>query len=207
MKIALFGGTGLTGSEFHRAAADAGHEVRLLARSTSTIARPDAEVVIGDAFDPDRVAETVTGCDAVVSALGGFGSGTISYDGNANILAAMREQGLHRGLVIHGAHIPFVGDPNNPGIRVIRGAVRLRDRRLLESSMRLGPLLRETGDLDWTLLRICLAKASGPTGRCEIGTHRISPRSQVTTGDIAQVALDALAANKYVRGAPMLKSP
>lgn len=78
MKVLITGGTGFIGSHTVRAAVDAGHEVRLLARSPRKVPvvldalRPGlsdlVEVVPGDATDAAAVRDAVDGCDAVVHA-------------------------------------------------------------------------------------------------------------------------------------------
>jgi len=67
MKVLLTGGTGFLGKHVARALAAAGHELRVLARSTSNLSGlPAAEVVPGDVTDAAGVAEAAKGCAAVV---------------------------------------------------------------------------------------------------------------------------------------------
>jgi nucleoside-diphosphate-sugar epimerase len=78
MKVLVTGGTGFVGATAVAALADAGHDVRLLARDPGKVAPalrqhgpalPDlVRVAAGDATDPRAVVPAVEGCDAVVHA-------------------------------------------------------------------------------------------------------------------------------------------
>src|SRR3954467_2481187 len=100
MRIAVLGGTGTVGTPLVAQCVAAGHTVTLLARTPSAVPASDAVTIIaGNALDPDAVAKTVVGADAVMSTLGGFGDSDATLHGTANIIHAMRETGPSR-LVI-----------------------------------------------------------------------------------------------------------
>lgn len=206
MRIAMFGATGVVGSAVLQLAVEHGHHVRVLARSRQRVRSPDVDVVFGDVLDPEVVARTLVGCASVVSALGGFGDAASIDVGTSNILTAMRGAHVRRIVVMQGFHIPFPGDPRNPGARFIDVMLRLRSPSLVASSHQLGELLRTCEDLDWTLIRAPLVKSGPPTGRREHGLLRLGPRSHVTTGDLAEAILEALESTGTVSRAPMVRS-
>lgn len=152
MRIAIYVGTGVVGSAVVRLAIERGHDVRLLVRSRERAADAADEVVVGDVPDPDAVAKTL-GSAAVFSALGGFADARSIETRTANIMAAMREAGVRRQVVMQGFHISFPEDPRNPGARLFDTMLRVRSPR----SHRLGELLRGCHDLDWTLVRAPLS--------------------------------------------------
>lgn len=209
MKIALFGGAGRAGGALVELAAMRGHSVRALVRGSadanSALAR--CEVVNGDAFDLDAVARTVAGTDVVISTLGGYrGPASISA-GTANILTAMRGNGLDRLVVLQGFHIGFPGDPRNPAKDVVKAFLTVRCRPLLEHGTLLGDLLQETDDLAWTLVRIPRMVMGPASGRARIGRFALGPISSVRVGDAASTLLDLAENEAYLRDAPMLFTP
>jgi uncharacterized protein YbjT (DUF2867 family) len=127
VKLALFGGTGTAGTAILERALDAGHEVQLLARTPAKVSRAARalRVIGGDARDPVDVAETLSGCDAVLTALGGLADSDSIRVGTALITAAMRNAGLRRIVVVQGFHLDFPGDPRNLGRKAILPLLRL----------------------------------------------------------------------------------
>jgi len=206
MRIAMFGATGVVGCAVLQLAVERAHDVRVLARSRQRVRSPEVDVVVGDVLDPDLVAKTLVGCEGVVSTLGGFGDAASIDVGTSNILTAMREAQVRRLVVMQGFHIPFPGDPRNPGARFIDAMLRLRSPSLVASSHRLGDLLRTCEDLDWTLIRAPLVKPGPPSGQREHGVLRLGPRSHVTSGDLAEAILQALECTGTMPRAPMVRS-
>jgi nucleoside-diphosphate-sugar epimerase len=77
VRVLVTGGTGFVGSHSAAALLAAGHEVRVLARDADKLARVFAgrgpalpECVVGDVTDPARVAEALSGCDALLHSAG-----------------------------------------------------------------------------------------------------------------------------------------
>lgn len=118
MHLALFGSTGRVGSRVLEYAIAEGHSVRALARDASRIAaRAGLTVIQGDIHDLDTVRNVISGCDAVISTLGGAGvedPGTAQSQGVRNIVQAMSELGVKRVLGVAGGGIL---DSPNGGLR------------------------------------------------------------------------------------------
>jgi uncharacterized protein YbjT (DUF2867 family) len=71
MKLLVLGASGVTGSWLVPFAAQAGHQVTALIRPTSAFEAPTgARVVRGNVLDPDVLAASVEGQDAIASCLG-----------------------------------------------------------------------------------------------------------------------------------------
>jgi nucleoside-diphosphate-sugar epimerase len=82
MKVLVTGGTGFVGSHSVKAMLDAGHDVRLLVRSSGRVAPAleplgvsGVDHLVGDATDPESVRRAMDGCNAVLHAAAVF-----SYD-------------------------------------------------------------------------------------------------------------------------------
>lgn len=205
MKLAIFGATGTTGTALLEQALGAGHDVRVLARSPAkvSLAGPRLTVLAGDAKDPAAVAATVAGCDAVLTALGGFADTDSIRVGTAVISAAMHQAGVRRLVVVQGFHLDFPGDPRNPGRKAILPLLWLGSRTLISDSRAMAAAV-QASDLDWTVIRAPRITRGGPTGRARTGRLRLGPFSSVTNGDIADLALRSLAEAATIGTAPMI---
>lgn len=206
MKLAMLGSTGLAGTATVHLAMQRGHEVRALVRKSTSPpnALAAAEIVWGDALDPDAVAKTIAGVDAVISTLGGYRGPESIEGGTSNILTAMRETGTDRLVLLQGFHINFPEDPHNPGRRLVQAFLSTRCRPLLRHGAALGELLLRTGDLSWTLVRIPRIVQGGPSGRARLGTFALGPWSCVRLGDVASYLIQLIEDGTAIRQAPML---
>lgn len=209
MRLAVFGSTGLSGAAVVRMALDRGHEVRALVRDPaySTHAVPGVDVVQGDALDPHAVAQTISGADAVVSTLGGFRGPASIAAGTRNIIAAMREAGVRRLVVLQGIHIEFPGDPRNVGKHFVKVYLAMACRPLLSYSVELAELLQATDDVAWTLVRIPRMVEGEASGRATTGTFALGMFSTVRVDDVAGQLLDLAQGEQFSHEAPMLYTP
>ncbi|UBU13561.1 NAD(P)-dependent oxidoreductase [Nonomuraea gerenzanensis] len=109
MKITVFGATGGTGRHVVEQALDAGHHVTAVVRDPAGLPRSDhprsdhprsdhprsdhprLDPVIADVMRPAAIEASVTGRDAVISALGprGRGAGQVCAEGARSIIAAL----------------------------------------------------------------------------------------------------------------------
>lgn len=209
MKIAVFGGAGLTGSATIDLAVQRGHQIRALVRETTPAPRPreNVDIVRGDALDPRAVEDTILGADVVVSSLGGFRGPESMAAGTENIIATMRRSGPQRLVVLQGFHIDFPGDPHNLGKKFVKAYLALRCRPILEHSARLGRMLQQTDDVAWTLVRVPPILDKPATGRAQFGRFALGPMSSVTVGDAATAVLDLAGTTEWLHDAPMLVTP
>lgn len=140
LKLAITGTTGFVGRRLLALAAEAGHEIRALAR------RPQDEhqgvTWIEGALDrPDRLEHLLEGADAVVHVAGvinapdaaGFEAGNVA--GTAAVIAASKKAGTRR--FVHVSSLAA----REPGLSVY-GATKARSEALVSSS-----------GLDWAIVR------------------------------------------------------
>jgi len=208
MKLAVFGATGTVGVPLVAQALDAGHHVRVLARTPAKVTRADPSLTVlsGDAKDRDAVAATISGCDAVISTLGGFADSDSIRVGTACITAAMHDTGIRRLVVVQGFHLDFPGDPRNLGRTTILPLLWLGSRTLIADSRAMATQLTSSR-LDWTLVRAPRITHGAPTGRARVGQLRLGPFSSVVNADVARFALTAVNDPTTVGAAPMIANP
>jgi putative NADH-flavin reductase len=187
----------------------AGHEVVAFARSPSKLEMQDERLSIlqGDVTDAAPVFEAVSGVDAVLSALGpprGAPAGVMS-EGLHNILAAMREHGVRRLLIVAGAG---VGDPQDrPKLfdRLIGGTFKIMAREFYDEMIDVAATLRAS-DLDWTLVRVPMLTDDPGTGHVRAGYVGLGAGTRLTREDLARFMVAQVDQETYVRQAPVISN-
>lgn len=118
MRVFITGATGFVGSHVARCYADAGARMRLLTRSTSrldALAGLDAETVVGDLRDPQKLRTALTGCDALVHVAADYRLWVrdpkemyaANVDGTRELLKLAREVGVPR--VVYTSSVATMG--------------------------------------------------------------------------------------------------
>lgn len=205
MKLAVFGGTGQTGSLIVEQAIAAGHQVSMLARDPSKIAaRHRLRVVRGDAASAGAINDVVQGADAVLSAMGG-GNGTLTTLGG-HLVPAMTAAGPRRVVSLVGASLVEPGDPSTLSLRLLRTITHWLAADLLVDGERHARQL-EASDLDYTLVRPPRLTNAPGSGRVEHARALpLGPLSSIPRADLASFMLRAAVDGLYLRQAPMVAS-
>src|ERR1700756_4062009 len=120
MNLLVLGATGGPGRLVVEQALAAGHTVTALVRSPEKLAisQPNLRVVTGSATARESVALALQGADAVISPLGGGGS--VIADSTAAIVAAARQTGVRRVVVLSSWLVER--DRMSPLLRLATGA-------------------------------------------------------------------------------------
>lgn len=193
MTIALFGGTGRTGRLFLDRALDAGHSIRLLARTPSAVHRTTERITVvhGDVLDPDPVRNTVAGADVVVSLFGHVKGSPprLQTRGTRHIVDAMRTEGVGRIISLSGGGLPFP-DEDRPKIadRLIRLAMRVVVPNVLHDAIEHADVLRASG-VDWVIARAPRLTDDAPTGDHRVGWVGVDSGMSIARGDLADFIL------------------
>src|ERR1700694_2517099 len=146
MNLVVLGATGRTGRLVVEQGLAAGHTVTVLARSPEklTTTHANLRVVTGQATDTSSVSRALEGADAVISTLGGNGS--VIADSTRAIVAAAREAGVSRVVVL--STFAAERDRLDAGTRLLTGigmGAMLKDKSAGEEMLR-------QSDLEWTIV-------------------------------------------------------
>jgi putative NADH-flavin reductase len=211
MELLGLGSTGRTGRLVVTVALARGHRVRALARSAQRAGAllpddPALEVVEGDLLDAASLERAVKGADAAVNAAGPVKGGPpdLQERGIGNLLAAMTSAGVGRLVTLTGAGVRDPGDQPKVADRVIRGALKLLQGRLLADSEAYVAAVRAS-DLDWTVVR-----APRLTDADRRGSYRTSPvvsaetGTRIARGDLADFLLDEVEQGAHVGSMPVV---
>jgi putative NADH-flavin reductase len=159
MKLVIFGANGQTGRLATATALDAGHNVVAVTRRPRAfpLAGPRLTVAEADVRDPAAVGPLLVGADAVVSTLGV----TFTRDpvdtysvGTANIVAAMRDAGTRRLVVVSStAAFPMRRSRVPFSLRFIEPIITRTIGKTVYDDIRRMEAIVVDSELDWTVVR------------------------------------------------------
>lgn len=211
MRIALFGASGGIGRHVRERARAAGHGLTMLSRDASSLEplHPGERVVVGDIGDPDQVAETVAGADAVVSAVGPTSNTpdqvTLFERYARALVAAMEVHGVRRVVALSGAGVTAPGERKRLPDRIASAFVGRVVRHVVQAKQRELEILAGSG-LEWVAPRPPRVVEGPPTGSYRAGDISIGPRSRITQADLAEFMLRQLVDDDHLRHAPFVSS-
>lgn len=217
MKLTVVAATGGIGRQVLAQAVTAGHDVTAVVRNPSRLPDVPVRVVTADlaAPDPTTLRAAVAGADAVLSGLGATSRSQagVAWRGTQAIVAAMRDAGTRRLVVVSAAPIgtvPSPGRPNPPrhdpgdgfllrhlAYPMIKAVLRDHYADLA----RMEEVLRDSG-LDWTSVRPPRLTNGPVTGAYRV-TYGRNPRRGVfiSRADVAHYLLRSLDDPRSVRQA------
>ncbi|HEY8643648.1 MAG TPA: NAD(P)-binding oxidoreductase [Candidatus Dormibacteraeota bacterium] len=195
MNLAVLGATGRTGPLVVEQALAAGHTVTALVRSPEKLSARNANlrVITGQATDTAAVSRALEGADAVISTLGG--SGSVIADSTPAIVAAARQTGVNRVLVLSS----FAVERGRLG-GVSRLLTGLAIGSLLKDKSAGENVLRQS-DLDWTIVYASML-TDGPAS----GSVTILPENakrgvseKISRADVAAWMVQAASGDQHSR--------
>jgi putative NADH-flavin reductase len=206
-RIALFGGSGLTGQEFLQLALQQGYVVRALARDPAKITQqsPNLTVVRGDVLNPDDVASTVQGADIVVSLFGQVKGSPkdVQTRGTANIVAAMQRHGVRRIISLSGGGLPYEQDQPKFADKLIRGIMRLAVPHVLTDAQGHADILRAS-NLQWEIVRGPRLTTEPARGQYRVGWVGVNASTSIGRADLADFILKQVESEEFVGKMPFV---
>lgn len=202
MNLAIFGATGQVGKQLVKQALFSGHHVKAFGRNVFTefsTGEKNLELVKGGVFDEKEVFETIKGCDAVLSALGGSFDGTDKSRslGIKNITQQMQKAGVKRIVALGGMGILNFDDntllidtEDYPKEYIPVGNEHRKAYEYLRDS-----------NLDWTF--VCSPDIINAEATGEFITSANYPpqpnKYKINAGDLALFMLGEISKNNYMK--------
>ncbi len=195
MKVVLFGATGKAGSRLLQELVSRGHQVTAAARDVSKLSASPAQAVKQDDLsDAGRIASTIAGADAVISAYAPPADDTDQLIGvTQRLVEAVRGAGVDRLLVVGGAG----GLEVAPGVSLIdSGHLPAAWLPIATSHVKALEVLRGS-DIEWTYLAPAAYFEPGERkGAFRLGTNELiadaKGESRVSMEDYAIAMVDEL---------------
>jgi len=188
--IALIGASGNIGSKITQELLTRGYNVTAIARNPEKVeASERVTPVAGDILQPQQLAETLKGHDAVICAA------SFIPNESEKLLEAIRLSGVNRYLMVGGAASLL----NEDGIKVWETLEGLPDgvMNYIQEGMRALDLLKEADDFDWTFLSPAVVIGPGErTGKFRLGKDNVvaddNGESKISYDDYAIALVDEL---------------
>lgn len=206
MQITIFGANGRVGTTLTQKALDKGYGVRAFVHgSTPFEDHPRLAVVQGDIYDPEAVEQAVRGSEAVLSALGSWGTPKkdIVATGAENIITAMQKNEVNRVITLTGADAEAKGDRHGFVHRASRPFIKLFAGKILADGEKHIVLLEQSG-LDWTTIRSPVMNNNGEPTRYGLTDISPKPWQTINRESVALAMLEVLETKEWDYKAPFI---
>lgn len=208
--IALFGGTGKTGSRVLTRLLHQGHEVHALVRDAAKVGlqHPSLTVITGDVRDAAAVSSTVDGADAVLSLFGQVKGSPprVQTEGTRLIVRAMHDHGVRRIVSLSGGGLPDpVHDRPKLADRAIRVIMRLAAAQVLDDAGEHLSVL-EQSDLDWTVVRAPRLTEAPGVGRYRVGWVGVDASTSISRDDLADFIVTQVEDERFFGQMPFVSA-
>lgn len=207
-KIIIFGSTGTIGKHILKQALATEKQVTAFCRNKSMlepIEYPNLQIVEGDVYNVQQVANSISGKDIVIVTLGSGKSrkSTVRSTGTKNIIAGMKKNGVNRlicqttlGAGDSNANLNFFWK------RIMFGWFLKEvflDHELQEE------YVKKSG-LDWTIVRPAAFTDGERTGKYKHGFNSLDKKLQlkISRADVAEFILKQTISDKYLFKTPGL---
>jgi len=208
MKIAILGATGFVGRAVLQQAIDEGYEVNTLVRNPAklTITSDKLHVIQGSLEDAEKVAETLSGCSAVVNAAGGV-KGSDQYEAFLKItkilVSAMKLAGVKKLVSINGSGTILPNEYVGVKRRILSTIVGLFLKHMKDAKKAELEILLTEKDIDWVSVRANLILKKTATGQV-LADNQKMPGGKITLPDLAKFMLDQVQSDEWIHKAPFV---
>lgn len=203
--VTVYGANGKVGSLVVQALLERGHSVTAFVhRSNGLVASAKLRIVEGDIHDAAAVDSALEGSDAVISALGSWGTSMkdILSSGMSGIIPAMQRRGIKRIISVTGAEARAHGDTLSLLHRLAHLGANLIARKILvDGEAHIRQL--EASDLDWTVIRSPVMNGKG-SSRYHLTTKRPFPWQTINRQAVADAMVQQLNDSHYAKSAPFI---
>lgn len=205
MQITVFGASGKVGQRVVALALERGYTVNAFVHSHNPYNDVSGvKVFQGNVKDSGSVERALVGSDAVISALGSWGtkSRNIVSSGMASIIPAMEKLGIKRIITVTGAGALWSKD--KPGLlsKAGRLLVKFVSRKILDDGEKHLGLL-ENSQLIWTCVR-SPAMTNGKGHGYRLGFKAPAPWAAIPRLAVAECMVDLAENDEYRRQAPFI---
>ena len=205
MKLLIFGATGGTGKVLMEKAKAQGHEVAVYVRNPDRLpSREGIEVIQGEVYDTEAVANAIAGRDAVLSCLGPSQQNfqVVMSPAATNIVHGMEQHGVKRLVWETGAGVRDEGDEFSLLQKTLVLVMRLAQADMHKDCEGVLPVFKNSR-LDWVVVRVPRLIDGESKGDYKVTFKAPGPKG-LTRADAADFMLQQLTDDTYLRRSPMI---
>ncbi|MEO6804234.1 MAG: SDR family oxidoreductase [Granulicella sp.] len=203
MRVAIFGASGATGQLLTEHSLTAGHQVTVLLRSPESFPfRTRVHIIQGNAFDPVAVANTLSGADVVLSALGArsLKKEDVLERAVPLIVTAMNQAGIRRIIALGSAGALPSSLDKQPAWRrwIVQNLVYNTFLKYPVASQISQYKTLSTSGLDWTMVMPPMLTNGPAKGHYRIDGEAL-PRngSRISRADVADFMMQQLTSDEW----------
>ena len=206
--IALFGGTGQTGTEFLKIALDRGYRVKALVRSPQKvkIAHANLEILEGDVLEQKDVIGAIQGTEVVVSLFGHVKGSPewLQTNGTKNIVWAMKEHGVEKIISLSGGGLPYP-EKDRPQFadKLIRTIMKLTVPKILNDAIEHHEILKAS-NLKWIIVRGPRLTNGPKLGSYRTGWVGVNASTQIGRADLADFIVKQVEDDQFLLQMPFV---
>lgn len=202
MKVVLYGATGRAGSRILNELLSRGHQVTAAVRDPQNTSLPaGVQVIQGDLSDSEKIAQTIRGTDAVISAYGPPPDQvSLLLDTTKTLLQGLEKAGNPRFLMVGGAASLEVA----PGVQLLDSGHLPEEWRPIATAHRDALQLLRASNANWTYLSPAGFFEPGErTGKFRLGKNELIANekgdSRISMEDYAIALVDELEKPQHLR--------
>jgi putative NADH-flavin reductase len=206
MNITVFGANGRVGRLVVTEALKRGHHVKAFVHGQNPFdTNKNLEIVQGDIYTREDVANALSGSDSVISTLGSWGTPKkdILTTGMRSIIPEMERLDIQRIVSLTGAGCKTRQDSNSLKLILNRLPLLILARKVLKDGENHIHLL-ESSSLTWTVLRSPVMNNSGNSSYKLSDTWPM-PWSTINRTSVAEAMVDILEQNIVSSVAPFIR--
>jgi len=206
MKVVVFGANGKVGRLVVAELLEHDHTIVAFAHSTPNFeAHPNLQIVQGDIYNADDVTRAIAGTDAVVSALGSWGTSgkDVLTTAMQHIIPAMQASGMRRIISLTGSDARASGDSSGLVHWLSHLALSVLAGKVLRDGERHITLL-EQSDLDWSVVRSPVMNESGDIKKYTFSSRRPLPWQTIHRHSVVKALVSLLETDEFSKQAPFL---
>lgn len=207
MKITVFGAGGKVGRLIVEGALAAGDEVvAFVHHDPHFLAHPRLSIVRGDVHNAEDVTAAIKGSDAVISALGSWGTKKkdIVSTGMAAIIPAMQANSVRRVVSLTGSDARARGDSLGFVHRLSHVFIKYSPAAKILADGEWHVELLEQSDLDWTVVRSPVMNTRGDREGFSLTSTRPLPWATINRHSVVSAMLGLARSRDHLSQAPFI---